>query len=124
MTKTLKLQSKPRSWQAREALMTAIRDRVPFTTSGSLSGETVDMWGVSSAGRLEGADLKAFHADNDAPCIIDYVVMSYATPIAWHRMDGTWHVVAQSFSITTGCQQGIIRQAVGSTTSKNDEFSL
>lgn len=121
MTKT-RLQSKPRSHAARMDLIVHIRERVPFTTSGSLSAEAVGSDGVWRAGRLEGSDLATFHAHNDA-FQIDYVVLSYSTPIAWHSTVHGWHVVEQKFSVTTSAQQGIVRQAVGERTGNPDFFA-
>ena len=118
MTKT-RLQSKPRSHAAKTDLIVHIRERVPFTTSGSLSAQTVgssgfrvSQCGVWRAGRLKGADLNTFHEHNNA-FQIDYVVLSYSTPIAWHSPKFGWHVVEQKFSTTTSAQQSIVRQAVG-----------
>lgn len=75
----------------------AIRDLVPFRTAGALKG-TVDPDG---AGWLSGAELGRFHADRDS---IDYAVVSYSTPIAWHTPNG-WHVVATRFGAATGAHQ-------------------
>ena len=91
---------------------TAIRDRESFVTSGALSGRTVPDGGLgpgtvyNSWLERDGDDYAQFILD----CYhIDYVVFSYATPIAWHytRDDGVggWHVVAQRFSPTTGKHQ-------------------
>jgi hypothetical protein len=82
----------------------AIRDRIPFTTSGALRGEEC----VSSypySGWLDKAEREALSTDGMAG-LIDYIVWSYATPIAWHRTDGTWHIVDQKFSMTTTKHQG------------------
>lgn len=91
------------------ATATAIRDREDFKTSGSL--EAFNLPSTSgfyhSGGRLRGADLDQYNADK---ADIDYVVMSYATPIAWHvrneTTEGRWHRVAQKFSVTTSKHQG------------------
>jgi hypothetical protein len=82
----------------------AIWERKPFTTSGSFHAESVK-GRLYGAGRLIGDDLEAFNQDNNA-AMIDYVVYSYATPIAWHTSDGRWHVVKQKFSPTTSKHQG------------------
>lgn len=79
----------------------AIRDREDFRTSGSLMGESTSV-GRYDSGRLSGDDLDRFYADCRD---IDYVVVSYSTPIAWHVTNtsgqGRWHVVSQKFSSTT-----------------------
>lgn len=56
-------------------------------------------------GDLAGDDLAAFMSDRRNG-LIDYVVMSFSTPIAWRRKDKTWHVVEQKFSTTTSKHQG------------------
>lgn len=42
----------------------------------------------------------------------DYIVYSYATPIAWYR-NGLWHVPAYKYSQSTSRHQSIVRQALG-----------
>lgn len=82
-------------------LLYALNRRLPFTTSGSLRGELSNGYGPGS-GRLEGTDLDQYRADRGN---FAYVVMSYATPIAWTTTDGRTHIVEQRFSPTTGRQQ-------------------
>lgn len=72
-------------------------------TAANMSGRTGPMGGP---GRLEGASLNAYIADRDR---VDYVVYSYATPIAWRRLDGTWCVVEQKFSPSTSRHQRCLR---------------
>lgn len=79
----------------------AIRDREDFRTSGALYGEETGRLGRYDSGYLSGADLDQFYLDHT---FVDYVVWSYATPIAWHWTNGEtsgWHVVNQKFSLTT-----------------------
>lgn len=80
----------------------AIRDRIPFTTSGALRGLARSDAGFWNTGRLSQAESEIYHADIDS---LDYVVMSYNTPIAWHSAVG-WHKVGQKFSPTTSKHQG------------------
>lgn len=80
----------------------AIANRDDFTTSGSLKGQNVSGLGPWDSGRLFGPDHDRFREDSGR---VDYVVTSYATPIAWHTPDG-WHIVDQRFSVTTSRQQG------------------
>ncbi len=85
----------------------AIRDREDFRTSGSLYGESCSL-GSFDRGRLSGADLEQFYTDCGN---IRYVVMSYATPIAWwvpetETSKARWHKVSQKFSVTTTKHQG------------------
>lgn len=76
----------------------AIADRKTFTTSGSLCGYSVDRLSEWDRGKLDGGDLNVFL---DSMQFISYVVMSYATPIAWFSTEYGWHVVTQKFSLTT-----------------------
>lgn len=51
---------------------------------------------------------------------IDYVVISYETPIAWHRRERGWYVVNEYFSTTTSRLQNIVR-SVAEWEAKADE---
>lgn len=42
----------------------------------------------------------------------DYVIYSYATPVAW-RSAGTWHVPPFRYSVTTSKHVGRVRTAIG-----------
>jgi hypothetical protein len=84
----------------------AIRDRESFTTSGSLYGQAQPDGGMSPyafRGWLSDDERAVWERDSYD---VDYVVVSYATPIAWHKTDGTWHIVTQKFSPTTTKHQG------------------
>jgi hypothetical protein len=59
-------------------------------------------------GRLEGSEAGLYRASLSE---IDYTVMSYGTPIAWHTLIG-WYVVEQKFSSTTSKHQNYVRQAI------------
>lgn len=83
-----------------------IADRKPFTTSGSMSAQSVDGLSAWDSGYLSGTDLDTFRAQCRA---IIYVVYSYSTPIAWYWGEGAregWHFVDQKFSSTTSKHQG------------------
>ena len=75
----------------------AIAAREPFTTSGSMLAGDLRWRG---AGRLPRNWAETFYGD--AP---DYVVYSYATPIAWHGARG-WTVPPVKYSLTTTRHQG------------------
>lgn len=80
-----------------------IGDREAFQTYGALRAEVVNGLSVWDSGQLSGPDNDRFRDD---PLGIEYVVYSYATPIAWwHRAYG-WHIVSQKFSRTTSVHQG------------------
>lgn len=79
--------------------------REPFANgTGSLTGAPGGGH-PDASGWLAGNDLFAWQHDARD---VEYVVRSYATPIAWLRADGTWYEVAQKFSRTTSCHQGLI----------------
>lgn len=81
----------------------AIRDRIPFTTHGALKAVVLDDSTFAPApGWLLGPDRENYYEDLPS---IDYVVISYGTPIAWHTPAG-WYKVKQKFSTTTSRHQG------------------
>jgi hypothetical protein len=84
----------------------AIAKMEPFQGHGSMSGFTYGEWG---SGRLSGEALNAWQRDLPK---LDYVVYSYATPIAWHTPERGWVDVRQSFSVTTSKQQGHARSGI------------
>lgn len=91
-------------------LQYALSNRLPFTTSGALTGSTRDTQrhvpcGFYEPGYLANEDLARFRADKDR---IVYVVRSYWTPIAWVLDDGTIYRVGQRFSVTTGRHQSTL----------------
>lgn len=85
-----------------------IRQRQPFQTNGALWG-TRDL---TSPGRLEGIELFQFNRASDEGHI-DFIVMSYNTPIAWYNKTlKRWHIVNDKFSVTTSKHQTVTRRAV------------
>lgn len=95
MTDTLKLTTRG------PKVAMAIRDRKPFTTHGALRGGALRYLG---SGRLRGDDVLQWSADYE---YIDYVVYSYATPIAWHvASEDRWYKVKAKFTLTTTQHQG------------------
>jgi hypothetical protein len=102
------------SLEARSNTREAIQNLEPFTTSGALSGVV----GRTDADRLRSLDLMWHNFDADH---IDYTVLSYGTPIAWHvspdwgglGLRGGWHIVLQKFSPTTSTHQSVVRRALG-----------
>ena len=81
-------------------------NRLDFRASAleGLDGRT------NTYGRLDAEEVAHYEKVKES---IDYVVLSYRTPIAWHSSEG-WYVVAQKFSVTTSKHQGIVRRAVAS----------
>lgn len=41
---------------------------------------------------------------------VNYVIMSYGTPIAWRRVDGTWRMPLVTYSLTTTGHQNLVRE--------------
>ena len=83
-----------------------ISNRKAFTTHGSLSGTTEP---PPLGGRLSGNERKKY---NDDYPDMDYVVVSYSTPVAWHTPDGGWYVVKEKFSQTTSRHINIVRMSL------------
>ncbi len=80
-----------------------LKNRQPFRTSGALSGGAP----TGSTGRLP-ADWRNLYQTG-----ADYVIYSYATPIAWHRpADNLWIVPDERYSVTTSRHQSLIGTAV------------
>lgn len=85
--------------------VSVLRNREPFRTYGALYGYKGN---AGTLGYLPDPWREQYYADaND----IDYVVLSYATPIAWHTPTG-WTVPDVRYSVTTSKHQGRIRTAV------------
>lgn len=90
------------SWMDYRDVLEAGED---FDTSGSLRGRR-EGWGASL---VWGHRLPAeYHASARAA---DYVVYSYATPIAW-RTQGQWVTPDVKYSVTTSRQQSTVFTAI------------
>lgn len=93
-------------WVLRDILSTL----EPFTTpTGSLYGER-SQYVTSNYGRLEEPYYGWLKQAVDQRQL-EYVIYSYATPIAW-RSNGVWTVPDVSYSLTTTKQQNKVRVAV------------
>lgn len=82
----------------------AMRQLIPFSTGGALEG------GPDSGylGRLSDPERSEFVTARNAG-EVDYVVLSYATPIAWHNSrTGEWVYPLTKYSVTTSKHQGKI----------------
>ena len=86
----------------RKNLSHALRNLIPFKTSGALNGH--ENW--FDSGRLTGDELERYFDAVDAG--FRYVVTSYDTPIAWVTNDGEVYTVARKFSVTTSKHQGTL----------------
>jgi hypothetical protein len=83
-----------------EGIAKAINAGQPFKTHGSLEGTTMR----ATFGRLP----REYQTSVSAA---DYVIYSYATPIAW-RTEGHWEIPTEKYSVTTSKQQGTVRRAL------------
>jgi hypothetical protein len=99
----------------------AMEDGTMFTSSGSLRGEPVTAKGGIDTGRMpdrEADRLKSF----DRLGMVDYVIWSYTTPIAYRIRYGHPQfrdkivsrviIPAVTYSNSTGKQQSVIRCAI------------
>lgn len=80
----------------------------PFKTHGAMEG-TADNFSRYSTGQLRAGALRQWREDFDNPTTRpDYVIFSYATPIAWHTPGIGWRKVITSFSVTTSKHQSAL----------------
>ena len=75
--------------------------------AGSLAG-TGQFVGMGRLNNIEASLLAADVEEGRA----DYIVYSYATPIAWRYTNGEWHLSNQRHSVTTSKHQSRVRRAV------------
>jgi hypothetical protein len=95
----------------RQAATDAIADARPWQGSNNMSGEP----------HTPGEPLPVGKLDNPAEAAevqgADYVIRSYATPIAWHspnRPDGVaWTYTAERYSVTTTKHAGLAHAITG-----------
>jgi len=77
-------------------------------STGSLHGSPDAGAAYGSPGWLSGADYEQWMSNRE---MVEYVVFSYGTPIAWRCWDG-WYIVGQRFSVTTSHHQGQVRRGI------------
>lgn len=87
----------------------AIRQGEDFTTSGALEGIANPRW--VNSGRMRDSDSAPLYSARDN-IGIDYVIYSYATPIAYRTTDGNWTIPDAKYSVTTSKHQSTIRYAL------------
>jgi hypothetical protein len=92
------------SWQQ---FVTPLEKLEEFKTHGTLFGVPVMFPSQINAGRLPDEYLWRLRSHG-----VDYVVMSYHTPIAWHDSELGWFMPDERYSVTTSKQQGRIRTAI------------
>lgn len=84
----------------------AIRNLKPFNAS-NLRGEATP-YGLVDGGRLTGISLDVYLTTPD----VDYVIISYSTPIAWHSATVGWYQAPDKFSASTSWQQTLVARAL------------
>ena len=87
----------------------AIKGNESFTTSGALKGDANPAW--VDPGRMTDSDSAAMRTAHDL-IGIDFVVYSYATPIAYRTQDGNWTIPDAKYSVTTSKHQSVVSYAV------------
>lgn len=100
MTRTIKLNARSGDKAGWWNFIAPLRHGIDFETSGKFYGRASNF--DSATGRMGMASIEemeaykeAFYADT-----LEYVVYSYATPIAW-KISGVWTVTKCSYSNTT-----------------------
>jgi len=80
-----------------------------FNTYGSLKGRKSNR--VESYGQMRPYGDRRLLQSHEKLGLLEYVVYSYATPIAW-RADGEWYTSEYKYSVTTGRHQSRIFTAI------------
>ena len=91
-----------------------LRALEPFRTYGNLRGER----DTFHEGRMPEPFRSVYHERRE---FIDYTVLSYATPIAWHDIEHGWVMPDVGYSVTTSKAQGRIAPAVAALNAERDE---
>lgn len=106
---TTKFTKKDGWWKLRDILDSSAPEE--FTNNGgSFRGEKWHHTYAPYAGRMDPQEYNELKVD--AAGVITYVVWSYQTPVAWRRLDGSWHVTDANYSQTTKCHLGKLRTAI------------
>jgi hypothetical protein len=84
------------------------------SNTGSFRGQKVSF--NPSSGRMPSAEAEKMAGHN-----VDYVVHSYATPIAYHH-EGGWEYPDVSYSSTTSKHQAITRGAIGIKSARDKQL--
>ena len=95
--------------KASEYRATAMTARKPFgTKSDSLTGVEGTVWSTGRMHEDEAAEYKRHPASGEE---IIYTVLSYGTPIAWMRADGSKFITTSKYSATTSHHLSEVRRA-------------
>lgn len=80
---------------------------LPFTAGGNAYGKPNFRGGPNegTTGQLPTEWRERFYTDADE---VDYVVYSYATPIAWHTVFGQWVIPPVKYSMSTSHHQSAL----------------
>jgi hypothetical protein len=90
----------------------ALARLLPFQTHGAMRAVT---YAPDSTGRLPAQWAHRYRDDQHTPGIV-YAVVSYATPIAWVRVDGRTVVPPVTYSPTTTRHQNLCLAWLGAST--------
>lgn len=92
--------------------MKSLVNREAFTNStGSLRGLPADHVNGNTAWMDNGPERDDYIAQKNWG-FLDYIVLSYATPVAWYSNRDGWHVTEQYHSPTTSKHVHAIRRAI------------
>lgn len=96
-----------------QAIANKLANRESFKTHGALQGIDKPLKNrFTVTGILPNDWANTFTARQQ---VIDYVVYSYRTPIAWHDTEAGWIVPDERYSVTTSKHQGKVRFAISLT---------
>ena len=100
VTNTIKLNARSGDKAGWWNFIAPLRHGISFETSGNFYGKASDF--DSATGRMGMSSTEEMEAYKDAfyAGTLEYVVYSYATPIAW-KVSGVWTVTTSSYSDTT-----------------------
>lgn len=98
MTNTVKLNARSGDKAGWWNFISPLRHGINFKTSGNFHGKASDF--DSATGRMSSAEEREAYKEAFYAGTLEYVVYSYATPIAW-KVSGVWTVTTSSYSNTT-----------------------
>jgi hypothetical protein len=76
--------------------------------ASNMRGRRVQAGETVATGRLP-AEIAEHLREQLTLCQVDYLIFSYATPVAWRYADGKWRVPNVRYSQTTSKQMGRVR---------------
>lgn len=104
---TVKLSVRKSGWWE---FVKPLRECESFVTAGALKGSKAPICEVPTMGQLP-TEYRDLLKEASSCEILEYVVWSYLTPIAW-KIDGEWMQPAIYYSVTTTRHQNLIATAL------------